>query len=153
MHQSITFPSTAASSLLFVSLLAGCGDDLVSRIMAQQDELARLVCERCPELRGGVAFTTESCLSLWEENRLSPTQEACIRQAHADHAASLEPFWECQYQADVDYERCVRALDRCTEDRSVYEACGDQRGAALSDCPIPPHEAAMATSECFPPEP
>lgn len=138
------------SAVVILGLAAiGCGgSDPIDRMVSQQQEQIDLLCG-CPQVVG--ASDAAACRMTLEMYTLSATQITCLRNAYSTHAADLNPALDCQHNAGVTLNNCIRtALAMCPPAESdAISQCNSQFATAVEACPSVPTSAADAFNACF----
>lgn len=123
------------------------GSDPVSRAIAEGEAVRDVLCE-CPEAVG-VATETE-CRERLEMNTITDREEACVRRVYDAHRAELDPVFDCQYEASVDFTDCMReALEMCPPELGASGACSTAFSAAADDCPTASTQTEAELQVCF----
>lgn len=134
-------------SLLVAIAAMGCGTDPIDRAVAQSEAAADIICT-CPGAIGAASET--ECRTMLEMTQPTDEEIACMRRVYSAYASELDPAFDCQYEANADFQDCLRAaLATCPPDSAETSACGMAFGEAAEACPMASEQATTELNACF----
>lgn len=143
------------SIALLSAALAGCNggaSDPITRIESQYHATVNAVCAACPGASGSTAEA--DCRAQAEaDNPFMGPEFECQRTVYGMYPDQLRPYYDCQANALVEYDACIRgAVRTCPPVDTAVMACTDQLSASGRACPLPDSVAAgTALANCFGP--
>lgn len=134
---------------LVVIIPMGCTTDPITRLDAQNDEVADVAC-RCYEV---VGYSMQwECRTRFDMVGLTPPEQDCLRRVYAEYSVELDPMLDCAYEQGERLLNCLRpVLATCPSDRAGIDDCIARWMTDLHACPRPPEEVEAAFVACVPP--